>query len=150
MGIPVLLGTDALSQLGITICFPKRLILTKTGHTQFWPLSGKDKESHKDRMSMIHLVTICDKYDENLVKDVRVDEYPKEIVIDENYFPPGKVNNIHNKMPLSYVYNSFMSQKHDEDIMNLEKGERDNKRQETQKNKGEEGLESRNIEEEVN
>ena len=121
LGIPALLGTDALSKLGIDISFPKQRVFTKKGNVPFWPLLLKDKEQHRDKMSTISILTVCERQrDHLLVDDIQVEEYPKEVLIDENYFTPGKAENIHNKPSLNYLCNfSVFSKTDDRDIINF-------------------------------
>ena len=46
LGIPVLLGTDSMTKLGLEISFPRKLVSSSKGNIPFWPLSIKDRESH--------------------------------------------------------------------------------------------------------
>ena len=86
LGIPVLLGTDSLTKLGLVILFPRQLVTSIKGNVPFWPLSTKDKESHTDKMNSICVLALCENEVGREIKDSWVEEYPREVIIDEKYF----------------------------------------------------------------
>ena len=107
LGIPVLLGTEALTALGIEISFAKKTVRTSKGIIPFWPLSERAREKHKDKMNMISVLSVFD--DEGIhgkVKDVRVHEAPEMLIeVDHLSGGPARVNSIFNKSLLKYLCN---------------------------------------------
>ena len=105
LGVPVLLGTDSLTKLGIEISFPKRIVSTNKGNIPFWPLSNEDKELHKKRMYMMTIVTMCQDSYPNLVVDSRVVENPEDLLVNESGIVYGIKVPDNNKDHLHYLDN---------------------------------------------
>ena len=160
LGIPVLLGTDSLAKLGVVILFPRQLVTSSKGNIPFWPLSTKDKVNHEEKMNSISLMTLVDSDKDDQIVDIRVKEYPREVLIDEKYFPnvPPCKGNLFNKHTLPYsCVNGVQSDGSTE--VSTEKGEGEGQGNETheeerRKGKEKEGtepeIEGRIAEEEVN
>jgi hypothetical protein len=126
LGIPVLLGTDLMTKLGLEISFPRKLVSNHKGNIPFWPLSIKDRESHRDKMCTISVVIYLDKENNQSIIDYGVQEFPREHLIDENYFQtvPSQKGNHLNKTFLPYTcLNLVYNIDSNEDITNLRKGE---------------------------